>query len=269
VRSRIWLLAAFASIAWAQDPIDISVALRVQNGQSQFRLGEVIPVELSFRSNIPSRYLVWTEPYREIVLEEYDHFLIEPAQGTVTIPRLRMSGYNGPAYQPEPLGITPITTSLTANDWIAIRQPGHYRITVETRRALHWLPGGHPGEAVTLRSNTIEIDSVIPEPGWAEGVIEHALGVISQITPARSPFGDQEAVRAVRFLGTREAAHAMVGLASNGPPDIQYEIMQGLRESPYRDEIIAELEPEVAALGAGASQSLVDILSALKAQAGR
>jgi len=45
--------------------------------------------------------------------------------------------------------------------------------------------------------------------------------------------------------------------------------MQGLRESPYRDEIIAELEPEVAALGAGASQSLVDILSALKAQAGR
>lgn len=232
-------------------------------------MGEVIPVELSFRSGVPSKYLVWAVPSRAIVRQEYDRFRIEPEQGTVTFPPLRSNGGDGIRQDPEPLGMTPIMVALTANDWIAIRQPGRYRITVETSRALHWRSGGQPGDAITLRSNPIEIDAVTPEQGWAEGVIKHALDVISQITPARSPFGDQDAVRALRFLGTRDAAHAMVGLALNGPPGIQYEIMQGLRESPYRDEIVAELEPGVAALGAEASQGLVYTLSTLKAQAGR
>jgi hypothetical protein len=149
---------------------------------------------------------VWTVPSSQIGGEEYDRFTIDPAQGTETFLRRGASAYNGPAFQPEPLGLTPLSTQLDANEWIAIREPGHYRITVETKRALHWMARGRASEPVNLRSNAIEIDAIAPEPGWAQAVIQHASNVISQITPARSPFGGKEAARALRFLGTREAA---------------------------------------------------------------
>jgi hypothetical protein len=262
---RLALLAAFAGTAPAQE---ISLTLQTLNGQKQFRVGEAIPVLLTFTSRFPSRYLVWTVPTREIMGEEYDRFLIEPAEGTVTFRPRGQNAYNGPGYDADPLGITPITTTLTANDWIAIRQPGHYRVIVETKRALHWLPGGRRGEPVTLRSNAIEIDAVAPEPEWAALVIQHASDLISQITPARSPFGDQEAVRAVRFLGTKEAAHALVRFHLNGPPGVQYEIVKGLMESPYRGEIIEELEAAMADPEAQLSQprQVRDTLKMLKAR---
>jgi hypothetical protein len=149
------VFAVLVSAVWAQDlndngAGDISVTLRVQNGRTQFRLGEIIPVALTFQSIIPSRYLVWTVPAREFTEGEFDRFQIEPAEGTVTFSPRRLT-YNGPGHQPDPLGITPIKTALTVNDWIAIRKPGHYRLTVETKRALHWLSGGRRGMPVTLR----------------------------------------------------------------------------------------------------------------------
>ena len=257
------VLTAFACVVSAQD---ISVTLQTLNGQRQFRVGERIPVLLTFTAPITSRYLVWTVPSRQIVGEEYDRFVIEPVEGTVTFPERRAAGYNGIAYEPEPFRLTPLTTKLDANEWIAIREPGHHRIAVETRRAAPWHERSKPEAPITLRSNAIEIDAVTPEPGWAEGVIKRALDVISQITPTRSPFGDQEAARALRFLGTREAAQALVRFHLNGPPGVQYEIVQGLRESPYRDEIIAELEAGLATPGAQISQprQVRDTLSTLK-----
>jgi len=261
-------VAAFSLTASAQDTSDISVTLRVQNGKTQFRLGEIIPVELSFQSRIASSYLVWTVPSRAIMGQEYDQFLVEPEQGTAIFRHPGVHGYNGPAFQPDPLGITPIKTALTLNDWIAIRQPGHYRITVETTRALHSLPGGRPGEPVMLRSNAVEIDAVAPEAGWVEARVKEASDIISRA--GMPPHTDEnEAARTLRFLGTREAAHALVRFHLDGPPGLQYEIIQGLRESPYRMEIIAELEAGIANPGAQVSQpqQVRSTLDSLKAQA--
>jgi hypothetical protein len=75
--------------------------------------------------------------------------------------------------------------------------------------------------------------------------------------------------RTLRFLGTREAAQALVRFALNGPPGAQDEIRKGLLESPYRDEIIAELEAGIAAPpGAQVSQGLGDTLFMLTRRQG-
>lgn len=240
---RIGLLAAFAALsgaaAWAQGssevPGDISVTLRVANGRTQFRLGEIVPVELVFASRTVGRYQVWAVPTRQIMYQEYDRFSVEPDAGVRVDPPLVIFAYNGFGYNPVALEGSPVTVSLTLNDWTAFRAPGHYRIAVETRRVL----AGQAATPLTLKSNAIEIEEVRPEPAWAETQVSRASAILRGELRRSDP---NEAARTLRFLGTLDAANALVRFHLYGPPDVQNELVKGLCESPYQQEIIQELE---------------------------
>ncbi len=240
---RIGLLTALASslcgVACAQNSgngaNDVTVTLRVANRTTQFRLGEIVPVELVFQTSALDRYQIWSVPMRQIVAEEYDRFSVEPEEGVAVDPRLVIFSYNGFAYKPVTLDASPVKVALTLNDWMAFRKPGHYRIAAETTRVL----AGKPSTPLTLRSNEIEIDEVTPEPGWAESQVSRDSAMLDGQFPRIDP---NQGARALRFLGTLEAAKALVQFHLFGPTGAQYELVKGLRESPYRQEIIAALE---------------------------
>lgn len=263
---RLTLLLAIVSSpgVLAQAPSAVNFTLAAKDGKTTFRIGEAVEVEFQFTSSVLGEYAVWNlRPIRQVRQAEYDHFSIEPSDSVVDpladIFTQMPGGYlAGRLPQPVPLTTTPVAISFQVNEWLSIRNPGHYRITAETTRVV---PVTQPQSPVTLRSNTLEIDVVTPEPGWAEAELRKAVATLEIPDPPQPTVGqsfdprvqqahndeEQAAARTLRLLETPEAAAAMVRFYQHGPDYAESELSAGLFASPYRKEIIAAMEAAVAA----------------------
>jgi hypothetical protein len=175
-----------ASAAWAQNPADVSVTLAVTGGKNKFRVGEAVEVELRFQSSARGRYAVSTRlPVRNVRRPEYDQFSIEPAEGVAdplkdVFAQIEVVGFGGPQGLPNPLGRDAIKLNLWMNEWLSIRQPGHYRVSVETTRVVTM---ARPVVVIPLRSNTVEIDVIAPELGWAAARLKEAVTELERPDP--------------------------------------------------------------------------------------
>ena len=252
----LWLVSA----AWAQ----VSLTLATKDGKSKFRVGEAIEVELRFQATEPGKYGVWTTSLvRQVRRPEFDHFTVEPSAGIVD-PLMdifaQMSGGGG-SYsslpRAAPLSSTPTVVGVPMNEWLSIRHPGHYRITAETTRVV---TTDNPPTTVTLRSNTIEVDLVEPEPGWTEDSLRQAGAILERPDFPQPKIGEEfdprtrqvhdadasDAARVLRFLETKEAARALARFYEHGPTMAQPELRAGLFASPHRSEVIAAMEEAIA-----------------------
>ncbi len=245
-------------VVLAQGPSDVSVNLAIKGGQSQFRLGEPIPVELRFQSSAGGLYQVWINATTRRVRQAlYDHFIAEPNQGTadpLTDIFDQVEGSFGDVMlRPVPFNSKPVTVDLLLNEWLSIRQPGHYRITAESRRVVR---SGQLESNIPLHSNSVDIDVVSPEPGWAAEQLKNAVAVFERgelrqpavgepFDPGQYRARDEEveqAARVMRFLETPEAAQALVRFYENGPFQAQQDLRAGLFGSPHRKAIMAAME---------------------------
>src|SRR5436309_12628881 len=66
-------------------PIDPKVDLKVSlvGDRHEFHMGEIIPIKLSFRSQIKERYQLNEAHYDRSGRMEYEHFSVTPADGAV------------------------------------------------------------------------------------------------------------------------------------------------------------------------------------------
>jgi hypothetical protein len=249
-------------MVWGQNPADVSFTLATKGGKTSFRIGEAVEVEFRFNSSTPGRY--WIEngraAFRYSRHAEYDNFLIDPSDGVID-PLAESFFQRGdlPVVGPGPqqMAGNPVVLGLQVSQWFSIRKPGHYRITADTSRVSTRATGSTtaagPFPALTpvpLRSNTIEIDVVAPEPGWDESRLDQAVATLAGADRLpRSLQNDPvpEAARMLRFLETPAAAQALVRFASKDLPYAQAELLAGLIGSPYRKEIIAAMEEALVA----------------------
>jgi len=256
-----WAVAAIllAPSVQAQSPADVSLTLVVKGGRAQFRVGEAVEVELQFKSSATGRYSVWTDFTDRCVRQpHYDHFSIEPEKGVADPLADMVAQIDGVAIMggrpPQPAEM-PVSVGLQVNEWLSIRQPGHYRITADSTRVII---SAQPATSVPLHSNAVEIDVVAPEPGWAAAQLKDAVAVLERGDPPQSRVGqafDQrqhndenaQAARTIRFLETPESVQALTRFFENGPQGAQRELHAGLFASPYRREVIAAMEAAVAA----------------------
>jgi hypothetical protein len=180
----LWLVSA----AWGQ----VSLTLATKDGQSKFRIGEAIEVELRFQATESGKYGVWTTSLvRQVRRPEFDHFTVEPGAG-VADPLVdiftQLSGGGGRAPRPVPLSSSPTVVALPMNEWLSIRHPGHYRVAVETTRVV---TTDNPPTTLPLRSNTIEIDLVEPEPGWRENSLRQAVATLERPDLPQPKIGEE------------------------------------------------------------------------------
>ncbi len=257
------LATLFVPLLLAQTPGAVTFSLAPKDGKTTFRLGEAVEVEFQFTSSIPSEFAVWAGfPGRQVRQADYDRFTVEPSDGVADpladiFAQVAGGGIGGRA-TPAPLTTTPVTVEQQLNEWLSIRRPGHYRITAETTRVVTVAP---PQTPVTLRSNTLEIDVVAPEPGWTAAELRKAVATLEipdppqpQVRQSFDPRGqqahndeEQAAARTLRFLETPDAAAALARLFQHGPEYGQSELHAGLFASPYRKEVITAMEAAVAA----------------------
>lgn len=274
-RPGVGIAAAIFLSPWlaGQTPSGVDFTLALKDGKTTFRMGEAVNVEFRFTASVPNRYAVWLlRPVRLTRQAEFDHFTVEPAAGTADPladgPAEPPGGaILGQAPRPAWLTANPQTVGLAVNEWLSIRKPGRYRITAETTRVVALAAQQRP---LPLKSNSIEIEVVAAEPGWAEAQLKQAVATLEIPDPPPAAPGvglgintlgrrvhDQnadEAARTLRFLETADAVAPLVRFFAKGPAAAQAELRAGLYASPYRKEVMAAMEeaihnPDVAITG--------------------
>jgi hypothetical protein len=107
-----------------------AVRLETHNGQTRFKLGDRVMVDLVFTSRTPG-YVVNTDayPYRPVS----DLAEVVPAEGWVrTYRTFRGQGQDGSALAT--LGTDPLRVPVLLNRTIAFQKPGHYEVKLTTER---------------------------------------------------------------------------------------------------------------------------------------
>jgi hypothetical protein len=184
----LFLALAMASPVRCKQASDASLTIRFASGQTQFHVGEVIPLELAFTA--------WTEHVYEMDMRNYDR------SGRLNLEQFHVSPpsrdpldnyYNGGVFGgfiggglssgPRYLGREPQIIHEDLNEWIAVDRPGQYAIYVTSRRVSR-----HDGSKllpVELRSNTLYFDVVEAGPGWQAETLGSATAELddSESTP--------------------------------------------------------------------------------------
>jgi hypothetical protein len=106
----------------------VTRTLRIPDGRRQFRLGEIVPIEVVFSSSVPKRFVVDGATDRS-GRPTIDDFRIEPA-GAVVDPLLDYFADGGPSIggglrAMGLLGEKPFTVKLHLNEWLRFVRPGN------------------------------------------------------------------------------------------------------------------------------------------------
>jgi hypothetical protein len=253
----VFLLATTGSSQTSQD---IMFTMTTMSGRKIFRMGEAIPVAFHFSSTSEKKYEVHESFPRERVLYKSPTRLVAEPADDVSDP-LGDYVYQFPAAMGGappavwPLGAQDVINEHYLNEWLSFNKPGHYRIVAETSSVTLAGQGQvlEPRNPIHLRSNSIEIEIVAAENGWAESQLQLAIRALEDANPfprsvtiqplgsGQSPVSVQ-ASTVLRFLGTPGAARALVRFIDRRNVG---EISSGLWASPQRQEVLAAMEADL------------------------
>lgn len=249
-------LSAAHICAQATPQVDPNVVFKVTlaSNQREFRLGEVIPLQLSFSSSVKKRYELNMAQYDRSGRMEYEQFRVSPSE-TVVDP-LPASGLSvgGGITSYEYLSPEPWTIRLNLNEWVRFTQPGEYRLVVSSNRVGIRDPASQSGSsAVALRSNEITLKIVKADPAWQKRVFNEAVAKLDAPRPREAGQLEQydaarkQAFQTLRFLGTAVATRELVKrLGSESASGFENLCQLGIVTSPERAVARTALEEALA-----------------------
>lgn len=256
--------AAGRSQAAAKNPPGLSFLVRLKGGQTRFRQGEVIRLELSFSSSLPGTYHLDGATYDRSGRLEIDDFHLDP-QGGASDPlsdyfNFRGGSVGGGLRANPVLEAKPYVVGAELNEWYRFERPGRYRLYVTSARVHRRRFGG--GDALTATSNLIEFEVVPAEAAWAKQTLARAAAVLD----AREPGADRRAAcRTLRFLNTEGAVRELVrrfdGKDAAGGCEFEYDF--GLRGTTHRALAVAEMERRLVAPEHPITTGFITVLSFL------
>jgi hypothetical protein len=202
-----------AAAAQAAADAPFTLTLSIAGEQRQFRPGEIIPLELTFRSDLPGRFAVDGRTYDRSGRLTIDTFRVEPVDG-VTDPLLdyfaTSAGFirGGLSSGPARLDGQSYTVGRELNEWLRFDRPGVYTVTVRSDRALDLSRQPANGQSVVpVESNPVSFEILPPDPTWEITEIRRAVELLA--TGRGDDHG--EGCRVLRFLGTPLAVREIVG----------------------------------------------------------
>src|SRR5262249_32783228 len=149
----------------SKNPQDISFTIRLEGNKKQFRMGEVIRLEMRFASNRPKTYRLDAATYDRSGRLDMDKFHIEPETG-FTDPMRDHLGFIGGGLRGIPeLEEKPYLITYEINEWSRFEKPGKYRLYLSSPRVSS-IGKREESDTITLTSNTVEFEIVQAEDGW-------------------------------------------------------------------------------------------------------
>jgi hypothetical protein len=255
----------FSAVTLASEVI---CELSLEGGKTQFRSGEPIVLQFSFTATGPgvSVDVTTTEPPSPI-----DTVVLTPKEGA--FPWLDEQA-RGKRYSPDYVNTTtaepnqPVTLTLTLNDLYRFDSPGHYTVSITTRRVRVGdgssngsLPS--PGHLQELTSNDVSFD-VVPFPDQDEAAL--AVSLEQRIRASANQRSAQKLADELDYLSGDAATAAKLSLFLHPKTfdPSRVDVTQGLWIARNRTMVVAALERAIVD-PAQTSADLVGTLVDLKA----
>ncbi|MGI4829352.1 MAG: hypothetical protein ACRYFU_14340 [Janthinobacterium lividum] len=212
-----------------------------------FRIGERIPLELSFTSSSVNRYEINLASYDRSGRLHSEQFNVNPTTGWKDpLAAYFANGYAGGGISSSvALSSTPQVIDLNLNEWVRFDQPGDYDVSVRSSRVS--VPG-KPG-AVELRSNALKLHIVPATPEWQALRLNAALATLRTVPASQglSPKARTAAISDIRYLHSKQAIQVMAAGMRDDQQDALYAYAFGLIGLPktLRDEAAQALQVEI------------------------
>jgi len=251
------LLLGLTGYSYAQSlpPIDRDVILQVSSAsdQSEFHIGETIPLKLAFSSVVRDRHQINMAQYDRSGRMGYEQFILSPADGAVDPLAGHLGGIGGGLTGFKFLSPEPWTITLNLNEWVRFTKPGDYRLSVTSNRVGIKDPSNPLGASpVTVRSNEITLRIVPATEAWQKLILNSAVATLDVPPPLKPQDLEthtksrRRALETLRFLGTaaatKELAKRLRGEDAGG---LDYVCMLGLISSPERATAQSAMEHEL------------------------
>ncbi len=257
----------------SQAPVPVSsetpaldFVVRVRDGQTKFRQGEIITVELGYGANALAPAKRFPDHSDQPGLA-VDRFVLTPHSGVVDPLRDflgTVGGWSGPPPRAVPfVEAGGSWTTADINEWFRFDNPGKYTLSVLAHmvRTSYEAFGSRPTAAKTLKSNTVDFEILPADEAWQAATLQKALGLL-ETKSAIEP--QQQGCRILRFLGTPQAVDKMVEhYADQGICEAEYR--DGLFAFPDREYALSRLEDGLLEPSIAVSAGYLDTLARLSA----
>ena len=252
-----------ASPLLPQDEIAASLTIRFVDGTNRFHVGEMIPVELSFKAALPETYDMNTRNYDRSGRLDFEQFHVTPP-GRDPLQSYYSTGsfIGGGLGSSRVLSSEPEIMREDLNEWVALDKPGHYSLYVTSGRVSRRTPD--KAEPVELRSNSLDFDVVAADPAWQQQTLSTAVAILNMGSSTEAE--KTTALRALRFLDTPASVHELVfRLGTRGDRSGWNEIA-GLAGSRYQNLVVTELDKQMSAPDIALTADYLFILAKLRFQ---
>ena len=248
-------LSAAHACAQSSTAIDSKVVFKVTlaSNQREFRMGEVIPLQLSFSSAVKNHYELNMAQYDRSGRMEYEQFNVSPSESAVDPLARNGLSVTGGITSYQYLSSEPWTINLYLNDWVRFTQPGEYRLVVFSNRVAVRDPASQSGSSVVaVRSNEITFKIVKADAAWQKRTLNEAVAKLNAPRPRETAQFEQydtarkQAVQTLRSLGTAAATRELVKQLGRDNTSSDYLCMIGIVSSPERAVARVALEEALA-----------------------
>ena len=273
---RLIVFLALALSAAAQQSAggnQLHLRLSTANGQTQFRIGQSIPIVLTFESDKSTNDSVLTDVTpRRIRPQMPDQFSAEPAAGWVDpLQDLQWTAEGGvSSFLPgrTTLNAThPVSIARNLSEFIVFRAPGKYIVRGTSHRVIG-------AEGASLEPGSLALDILPRDEAEDARQFAAARAVLEAGQPPKEPervmYMDKEkaqadAVNTLRALDTETAATYLASIFGQGRYTDR-EIEYALYASQHRAAIVAELERSMSDHDLTLTQTYLIALTQLKAR---
>lgn len=243
------VLLASSLLVYSQQIGDApKLQVRTTAGQTTFRIGERIPLELAFTGPENKRYEVTASAYDRSGRGSYERFEVSPDRGWADpLKTYFNAGHVGGGLSgSNALSVKPVVVSIDLNEWVRFDQPGVYHVIIMSHRVsdTRVARGSFGGGGIELRSKPLELSIIPASKAWQEAQLASILSTLEREPEFQGLQADRRAAIAnLRFLGTAEAARVMAKHVRSDEPSMESQCafgLMGLREA-VRPEAVAAL----------------------------
>ncbi|HKE57193.1 MAG TPA: hypothetical protein VKB46_10840, partial [Pyrinomonadaceae bacterium] len=238
------LLLAVPCSAQTELPAQAKVVFKISlaTKQIEFHIGEIIPVQLAFSSEVNNRYQINRAQYDRSGRMNYEEFKVLPADGAED-PLPTYKGSMGGLTSYEFLTKDPWTIGLNLNEWIRFTRPGKYRLMIVSNRvAVRDRSSQNGTRPLQVTSNEIALTIIEADDAWQKSTYKQAVATLNVPAPAKPSELDKyfaarrQAADTLRFLGTRDAIREMANRTSGkSDENLEYVFSLGLIATPDRE----------------------------------
>jgi hypothetical protein len=249
---------------------DAFLLVSTPDGQTKFRQGELIPLDLAFTATTSNRFSINMASYDRSGRMRYETFVVNPAGGTADPLAVYFKAFRGflggGLTNFQYLSSKPFVMHLQLNEWARFDRPGMYHVSVISHRVTDQGAGGHAPRPVELRSNELVLEISPADPAWQMEELARIRTILGQFPPTGSVRPDDQrthALKRLRYLGNVDAAQEMARLFRSEDNQTESECMFGLVGSPSRQSGLEEMRRLLAMSDFPVSQTFLSTMSLL------